>query len=134
MIGNPQGCSRLALAWQHRGCSTFQEWSARFPEDVQFLRKGVLTLAAAVERRQVQYLRKNFSALTVCDMRMGVAAREKVALDLLRKNRCCLPEGIQRSLVLRARQGLNGEQLPDQCVQNFLRLSPVCSSQDGSCA
>ena len=125
LLAEPDRCPRLVLLWQQRKCTSFREWSARHPEDIQYLRKGALVLIAAVERRLSQYMSSKFSVISICDARMPRGQRMRLAEELLAKNPCCLPEGVQRSLAARARKGLGPTATIADGAAAFLSMAPV---------
>ena len=92
----PDKCTRLQIVYRHRGCTCFQSWRKRWPQDWVRFSKAVMCMSAAVFVRQWQYLTRALSVLKLGDERVPFQAREADANRLLRTRRCCLQHGLPR--------------------------------------
>ena len=94
------------LIYRFRHVPSFAEWQRSVKDDVDLRRAGCLTLHAGLRRRQWTYLKDNFEALTVADVRLPCEERKDTLTKIHRLPAYCIAPGIARGIVEYCRTGL----------------------------
>ena len=100
LLAEPSSCKRLILVMANRGCTSYREWAARFPDDIALFERGTLTIIASIERRQRMYAHKHFGVLSAGDWRLSELERTSCLRTYIRPRSCCTQYGVSRGLRL----------------------------------